>query len=161
METKTIWELQYLFQACWLGIRCGILYDGMCLFRILIPHKSWLEGIEDFFFWIACCLFTFLLMFEKNSGVVRGYILLAVLGSMGIWYFIPGRILSRYLGCAIRKGKKNVKSLCGDLKKHLPTFKMKEKCMVRGKLDGKGKQNIGKRKKEKKKENKKNSETKK
>lgn len=127
METKTTWELQYLLQACLLGVRFGILYGGLCLLRILIPHKVWLEGVEDFFFWIACCLFTFLLMFEKNSGVIRGYILLAVLSSMGIWHSIFGRRLLRYLGRIVRKAKKIVKSAWGDLKKRLTALKIRRK----------------------------------
>lgn len=127
MQTKTLWELQYLGQACCLGIRCGIAYDLLNFLRLWIPHKNWLEGVEDFFFWVICGFWTFFLLFENNSGVVRGYILLAVLASMSLWYCLPSRFVMRKAAKQIQKQKKWIKHYVEYLKKKTIAFKMKKK----------------------------------
>lgn len=136
MEGRTIWELQYLLQACWLGVRFGWIYDGMGLFRVAVPHKVWQEEVEDFIFWIICCFWVFFLMFEKDNGVVRGYILLAVLSCMGLWHYTLGRWLQRKLGKWIRKAKKYMKFLLTILKKKIRPFKMRKKQELGGKENG-------------------------
>ena len=64
--------------SCWyasltVGICLMMVYDGLRLFRTLIPHGNFWTGIEDAVYWAGSSITTFLLLFGQNDGILRWY----------------------------------------------------------------------------------------
>jgi len=74
-----------------LGVVLMISYDLLRLFRLLIPHGKWWTGLEDFAYWIYCAWMTFQLLFYKNSGILRGYVIGCVFLGMYLYDLIVSR----------------------------------------------------------------------
>lgn len=58
------------------------VYDILRILRRLICHKIWLVAVEDILYWIGCALFIFLMLCQENEGMIRGFIMGAVLIGM-------------------------------------------------------------------------------
>ena len=63
--------------AVWLGVRMLFVYNGLRLFRRLVPHKRWFRDLEDVFYWLFCGLWAFAVTFYENDGQIR-------------WFFLAG-----------------------------------------------------------------------
>lgn len=78
------------------------VYDGLRLFRFLVPHHSLAVGIEDLLFWIWTGLFTFAFLYRVNDGAVRFYIVGSILGAMILYDRVVSRNLRKLLKMLIR-----------------------------------------------------------
>lgn len=58
------------------------VYDVLRIIRQLIPHKIWVVAFEDILYWIGCALFIFIMLCRENEGMIRGFIMGAVLVGM-------------------------------------------------------------------------------
>ena len=95
-------EAQLAGHSFFLGIVLMVSYDLLRLFRILVPHSSLGIGIEDFIYWIYCAWMTFLLLFQENSGVLRGYVIVSVFIGMILY----DKIVSQPVFSLIKKAKR-------------------------------------------------------
>lgn len=82
MSVAIRYEVQLLAGSLALGVCLMIIYDGLRLFRLLIPHGNLWTGVEDAIYWMGSSMVTFLLLFEQNDGVLRAYAIAGVLGGM-------------------------------------------------------------------------------
>ncbi len=107
----------FLLHALLTGMFITFVYDGFIILRRVIPHKSFVESLEDLIFWIFCALYVFSWLYRESNGTLRWF---AVVGAMtgmvlykkvisGIW--VKGatwvlskvlRILSKVLGLLCR-----------------------------------------------------------
>lgn len=74
-----------------------MVYDGLRLFRTLIPHGNFWTGIEDAVYWAGSSITTFLLLFGQNDGILRWYAIFGVLMGMLVYNLTVSRILLRLL----------------------------------------------------------------
>lgn len=79
MSQEILEELLLFFNAFLIGVGMAFLYDGFLISRRVIPHKLFWISIEDFFFWLFAALVIFLLLVEKNDGILRWF---AVCGAL-------------------------------------------------------------------------------
>ena len=71
-------ELRVAGVAILSGAVITIVYDGLRIFRRLIPHGNVWIGIEDFFFWMWTALWVFSVLYRENDGSLRSYNILAM-----------------------------------------------------------------------------------
>lgn len=58
-------------------------YDFFRVFRKVIPHHTIAVNIEDMVYWLLVSLIIFGMIFEKNSGALRGFAFAGILA--GSW----------------------------------------------------------------------------
>lgn len=97
MSMTIRYELQLLFASLAVGICLMVVYDGLRVFRTLVPHGNFWTGIEDAVYWAASSITTFLLLFRQNDGILRWYAILGVLMGMLVYNLTVSRILLRLL----------------------------------------------------------------
>lgn len=95
-------ELMLLFGSLSAGLSLMALYDGLRVFRMLIPHGSWWTGLEDVLYWLYVGFSSFLLLFHQNDGILRWYAILGVLAGMLFYNLTVSRI---FLGVLKKAGK--------------------------------------------------------
>ena len=86
-------EWDFLLQTIKLGIGITLVYDGLRVLRMLIPHPSFLISLEDLLFWLGCTGAIFRLQFEQNDGISRGFAILGILLGMVIYNQLAGKWL--------------------------------------------------------------------
>ena len=97
MSMTIRYELQLLAASLTVGICLMMVYDGLRLFRTLIPHGNFWTGIEDAVYWAGSSITTFLLLFGQNDGILRWYAIFGVLMGMLVYNLTVSRILLRHL----------------------------------------------------------------
>ena len=79
-----------------MGMLILLVYDQIRIFRRLISHGVLWVGIEDMLFWIASALALFAMLYQENSGYIRGFFIGGVLVGMVIY--------NSFLSCFVVKG---------------------------------------------------------
>lgn len=93
------------------GIVIGIFYDVLRIIRKIIPHPYFLVQLEDLLYWIIISGFMFLVLFTKNYGEIRGFVLLgALLGNM-IYFFTISIMIMKFSDWIISWIKKFIHAL--------------------------------------------------
>ena len=69
-----------------LGGMLGVMYDCLRVLRRMISHKRLWVQIEDGIYWILAVFFAFGVMLYLNSGEIRFFALLGMLGGMGLYF---------------------------------------------------------------------------
>ena len=105
MGEQTIPEILLVFHACSLGIWLVFIYDGMRIFRRLIPHGRFLTGLEDLIFWIYCTVKVFLFLYHMSSGKIRWF---SIAGAFFGMYFFE-KALGRHIVNGISKAAVKMK----------------------------------------------------
>ena len=93
MVSSVYWEWELLLRAIKLGVKLAFVYDGIRMFRCLIPHRNLLISIEDFIFWMYATIIIFELQLEQSYGVMRGFVILGMLLGMYLYLWILGKRL--------------------------------------------------------------------
>ncbi len=136
-------------EAVFFGVSalCGMglvfVYDLFRIFRRIVPHGNIWIGIEDACYWFFSTIVVFLLLYQKNDGMMRAFSFLGMLlggGLYALWFsrfvvkicvLVLGTILKffgKVLGTALKPvfkiGKKIRTFLVKQLKKFYKTIKM-------------------------------------
>ena len=111
MSEGILFELQFFSRALFLGICMMIFYDGIRIFRALIPHKIAVVAVEDILYWLICGVCIFRMLYLENSGAIRGFAIAAVV--LGMLLYLQ---LSKFL-------KKVGKKLHNSIKEAIMNFK--------------------------------------
>lgn len=127
-------EASFLVISLLLGVSLFFLYDILRIFRRIIPHGNIWIGVEDFIYWLICTGAVFIMLYQENDGMVRGYALGAVVMGMMLYYFLFSRFvikinvvvlktvlgfLKKIFGFIFRPFFKTGKKACGFLRKQL------------------------------------------
>ena len=81
--SEEIWyELHLLGWSFLLGIWFLIVYDGLRLFRQIVPHHTLAVGLEDIGYWVYAAIRLFALLYYENDGNLRAYAVAGVFGGM-------------------------------------------------------------------------------
>ena len=80
MSEGILFELQFFYKAFLLGALMMMSYDGVRIFRRLIPHGTIAVALEDILYWLVCGVYIFRMLYLENSGAIRGFAIAAVVG---------------------------------------------------------------------------------
>ena len=124
-------------EAVFLGISVLV---GMGLF---LPHGAIWIGVEDFCYWLLCTAAVFLMLYQENDGMIRGFAIGGVIFGMILYFFLLSRFVVKINVCILKKilgiagritgfvtkpfrkiGRKIISFLCKQLKKWIKMIKM-------------------------------------
>ena len=86
MSAEVQKQFYFLFLAWTWGMGMCWVYDGLRLFRQVIPHSRRMLNVEDLFYWLCMTALLFYLLFTRHRGEIRSYIIFGVLGG-SLFYF--------------------------------------------------------------------------
>jgi len=95
MSNVISWEAAFFLISVWLGCKLMLVYDGLCIFRALVPHKRLIRDAEDVLYWIFCALQAFALMYRENDGNIRWFSLAGIAMGMALWFLIFSKLLKK------------------------------------------------------------------
>ena len=118
-------EAQFFFYAVGEGVGLVLFYDVFRILRRIVRHGNVWVGLEDIVYWVLCTIAVFLLLHEKNDGMVRAFAFMGISIGIVIYYLLfsryviklcvflfgglihqIGRILHYILGPFIKNGRK-------------------------------------------------------
>lgn len=73
MSETIRYEVHLAVMSLWTGAGLMMVYDGLRLLRLVIPHHAFWVSVEDVGYWIYSACMTFGLLYEQNGGQLRGY----------------------------------------------------------------------------------------
>lgn len=88
-------EAVFLGISLLLGVVLFLLYDILRIFRRVVPHGNIWIGIEDFLYWICCAAAVFVMLYQENDGMVRGFALGGIVIGMILYYLLFSRFVIR------------------------------------------------------------------
>lgn len=108
-----------------LGAGLFFLYDILRILRRIVPHGVIMIGIEDFMYWLICTGAVFVLLYQGNDGMVRGFAIGGVILGMLAYFALLSRyvirvnvfVLKKILGCLRKILRVVLKPFCWILKK--------------------------------------------
>ena len=109
-------ELRVAGVAILSGAGITIVYDGLRIFRRLIPHGNVWIGIEDFFFWMWTALWVFSVLYRENDGSLRSYTILAMVIGMFLYHQTISEPLVGFFGKMINRLKKLISKIIMKLR---------------------------------------------
>ena len=69
-----------------MGGGMGLVYDGLRLLRLTIPHKKcWIQA-EDGLFWLGAVFLVFGVMLRASRGEIRFFSIFGLFGGMGLYF---------------------------------------------------------------------------
>ena len=81
-------EITFFLYSMLYGAAFFCVYDVLrCVRRIIIHNVFWI-AVEDLLFWMAAGILLFLMIFDKNSGSLRGFFFLGLAAGALAWYFL-------------------------------------------------------------------------
>ncbi|MGN0351397.1 MAG: spore cortex biosynthesis protein YabQ [Roseburia sp.] len=118
-------ELSILGISVLLGAVLFFCYDILRIFRRVFPHGTLWVSIEDVIYWLGFTVAVFLMLYQTDDGMVRGF----SLGGVGIGACLYYLLLSRYLVRFFNFILKKVKQYLGKLLRFLfgPTLRISRK----------------------------------
>ncbi len=60
-------------------------YDGIRIFRKIIPHSNAAVAVEDLVYWLLSGVCIFQMLYQENSGANRGFAISAVVLGMLVY----------------------------------------------------------------------------
>lgn len=150
VSAEILKEADVLLAAFLMGALLLLAYDMLRIIRRLVPHKIWLVGMEDIIFWIGSGIALFAMLYQENSGYIRGFVIGGVLLGMLLYNLVlstwvvtgsvfllkkilfvlsrplvwTARLLKKPVGFVGRKTKKFLRFYKKELKKLWKTVKM-------------------------------------
>lgn len=130
-------EAVFLGVSILLGIFLFLVYDILRIFRRIFPHGNIWIGVEDFCYWLLCTAAVFIMLYQENDGMVRGFSIGGVVLGMMLYYFLLSRFvikihvavlsavfgfLRKNVGILTRPFRKIGRKFFGFLKKQLKKF---------------------------------------
>ena len=125
------------------GAGLFFLYDVLRIFRRIKKHGTVFIGVEDFLYWLICAVVVFLMLYQANDGMIRGFALGGILIGVLAYYFllsrfvikinvmvwkrvlqVIGKLCSFLFGPIVKNGKKILLFFRRQLKKLCKAVKM-------------------------------------
>lgn len=96
-------EAIFLGVSLLVGVGLFFLYDLFRIFRRIVPHGNIWIGIEDFLYWVICTGAVFVMLYQENDGMVRGFALGGVVVGMLLYYLLFSRLVIRVNVLVLKK----------------------------------------------------------
>lgn len=75
------------------GVGLVLVYDMFRILRRILKHGTVLIGMEDICYWVFCTIAVFLLLYQKNDGMLRLFAFVGILTGMAIYYLLFSRFI--------------------------------------------------------------------
>ena len=75
------------------GMGLVFTYDLFRIFRRLVPHGNIWIGVEDVCYWLFCTVAVFLLLYQRNDGMMRAFCFLGIALGGVIYAFLLSRFV--------------------------------------------------------------------
>lgn len=76
-----------------LGGGLGVFYDGLRIFRRMLPHSRFWVQAEDGLFWFTAVFLVFGVMLRASGGEVRFFSIFGLFGGMGLYFLTASRLV--------------------------------------------------------------------
>lgn len=114
-------EAVFLGVSVLLGMLLFLVYDILRIFRRIFPHGNIWIGAEDFCYWILCTAAVFVMLYQENDGMVRGFSIGGVVLGMLLYYLLLSRLVIKVhvavFGAILGFIKKNLEILTRPFRK--------------------------------------------
>lgn len=115
MSEAIISQIDTFANAVLLGVICEIIYDTIRILRRIIKKNLVVTVIEDIIFWILSSILLFILLYNKNGGMVRLYAIVGMgFGMIGFEVTI-GKVYVKYLSKLFSKIFQIIGSILGKI----------------------------------------------
>lgn len=104
------------------GVCLFFLYDIFRIFRRIVPHGNIWIGLEDICYWLLCTAAVFVMLYQENDGMVRGFSLGGIVLGMICYHFLLSRLVIRVHVAVLRAVLGAAKKVLGLLRKILGFF---------------------------------------
>lgn len=93
---KTIFsDFEFFLASLLLGAILLFLYDCIVIWRKILRHHPIFIALEDILYWGASGVTAFLLMYQMNYGILRGFAIIGIALGMLLYYnIISKRVLA-------------------------------------------------------------------
>lgn len=98
-------EIYILGTAVLSGALLFFCYDSLRIFRRVIPHDVFWISVEDLIYWLLVTIVVFVMLYQTDDGMIRGFSLGGIGLGAGIYYFLLSRHLVRFFTFLFRKIK--------------------------------------------------------
>ena len=118
MSGEILLELQFFVRAFLWGIFLALVYDLIRIFRRLVSHGTAALAVEDILYWLACGVLIFRMLYQENSGAIRGFAIAAVVLGMLLCLQLEKLLkkVRKKLHNSVKRGIMNSKSTQGGKK---------------------------------------------
>ena len=96
-------EAVFLGISILVGMGLFLLYDIFRIFRRIVPHGAVWIGVEDFLYWLLCTAAVFLMLYQKNDGMIRGFAIGGVILGMLLYFVLISRFVVKVNVCILKK----------------------------------------------------------
>lgn len=86
-------EVELFIVCLLLGGFLALIYDGLRIFRMLLPHCEPVVDVEDLIFWLFTAWMVFRTLFYYNRGALRGYAFLGMFLGVIVYSLTVSRLL--------------------------------------------------------------------
>lgn len=94
-------ELHFFLISILWGALVLLAYDQLRVLRRIIRHKDILITIQDLLFWVIASVFIFAMIYENNSGIIRGFSVMGMVIGMVLYHYILSDIIVTILSRGI------------------------------------------------------------
>lgn len=109
MSQDIINEVYFLSSSVVMGIFITFIYDFILISRRLVRHNLFFISVEDLFFWAACAIAVFYMLYEENNGILRWFAVFGAAFGMLLYKKIIGMHFVKLASGLI---KKEIQILC-------------------------------------------------
>lgn len=103
MSANIMQEICFLMHSIVLGVFITFIYDWIRIFRRIVAHNLFFISIEDMFFWIACSVKIFLMLYRENNGMLRWFAIIGAALGMMLYRILFGRFFVKYVTLILQK----------------------------------------------------------
>ena len=103
MSQDIIQEVTFFLHSVIMGVVITFVYDWFLILRRLIKHNIFWISFEDFFFWAACGLGVFYMLYRENNGVLRWFTVLGAMIGMIFYKLLISSIFIHIMSTCIYK----------------------------------------------------------
>ena len=97
MNKEIIMQLQFFAISILWGAIVILAYDFLRIFRRLKKHGNIMIAAQDILFWIAASLFIFVMIYQVNDGIIRGFCVMGMAIGMVIYHFLISEFLVKMI----------------------------------------------------------------
>lgn len=114
---EIIHEARFFLLSLLTGILLLFAYDLIRIVRLFVPHKKWLVFLIDYLFWFVGSFLVFVMIYQVNDGIIRGFSVAAMVVGMLAYHFGPGMLLM-YMANTVQRAILRMKRyICSKVKK--------------------------------------------
>lgn len=88
MNEEIIMQLRFFAISILWGAIVILTYDALRIFRRIKKHGNIMIAAQDILFWIAASIFIFVMIYQVNDGIIRGFCILGMTIGMVLYHFI-------------------------------------------------------------------------